>query len=71
MTGRPEVAIKHYVFLIIHLPFVIIHAFVLACKPLHTCSRDYLKVKNATIIIMMTFSTIHTYAGKIIILFQL
>jgi len=21
MTGRPEVAIKHYVFLIIHLPF--------------------------------------------------
>jgi len=24
MTGRPEVAIKHYAFLIIHLPFVII-----------------------------------------------
>jgi hypothetical protein len=26
MTGRPEAAIKHYVFLIIHLPFVIMFA---------------------------------------------
>ena len=25
MTGKPEVAIKHYVFLIIHLPVVIVY----------------------------------------------